>query len=273
MDSALAHEILQVAEAAADAARGPTLEWFRAPSVAVEHKGGGSARFDPVTLADRNAEEAIREVIARRRPSDGVIGEEFGETDGTSGITWVVDPIDGTRSFISGLPLWTVLIGVHDGTRPAVGVVDQPYLDERYWGIVADGMRRAGAVRRGVRTELRTRGCGSVADAALGTTSRDAFGSEADYRAYRRFETACRYSRKGGDAYMYAMLADGRMDLILETGLQAYDVMALIPVVEGAGGRFTDWSGGDACWGGRALAAGDGSLHAHVLEALGERAA
>ena len=268
MDAELAREILLVAQEAAGAARAPALEWFRSPSVSVVDKGGEGRKFDPVTAADRNAEDAIREVIARRRPEDGVIGEEFGEAAGRSGITWVIDPIDGTRSFISGLPLWTVLIGVHDGDRAAVGVIDQPYLDERYWGITAVGLREAGAERRGVCTPLRTRSCGTVGEAALGTTSRDAFAREVDYEVYRQFELSCRLVRKGCDAYLYAMLADGRMDLIMETGLESYDIMALIPVVEGAGGKLTNWKGGNPCWGGSSLAAGDPALHAQVLGAL-----
>ena len=268
MDAELAREILSVAREAAGAARAPALEWFRAPVVPVDNKGGEGRKFDPVTAADRNTEEAIREVIAQRRPEDGVIGEEFGEAPGRSGITWVIDPIDGTRSYISGLPLWTVLIGVHDGERAAVGVIDQPYLDERYWGITAAELREAGAERRGVCTPLRTRSCGTVGGAAIGTTSRDAFAREIDYETYRQFELSCRLVRKGCDAYLYAMLADGRMDLIMETGLQPYDIMALIPVVEGAGGRLTNWKGGNPCWGGSSLAAGDPTLHAQVLEAL-----
>ena len=271
MDAELAREILLVADEAAEAARGPALEWFRAPEVSVTDKGG-PRRFDPVTIADRNAEEAIREVIARRRPEDAVIGEEFGEVSGTSGIVWVIDPIDGTRSFLSGLPLWTVLIGVHDGENAVVGVVDQPYLEERYWGITVEGLREAGAVRRGARSPLKTRSCGSVGEAAVGTTSRDSFEREADYLAYREIALACRYTRLGCDAYMYAMLADGRMDLVIEADLQAYDIMALIPVVEGAGGRLTDWSGGDPCWGGQSFAAGDLGLHAQVLKNLPDAA-
>ena len=264
----LAREILSIAGEAADAARGPTLEWFRSSSVAVDNKGGERGRFDPVTTADRNAEEAIRAVIRKRRPEDGVIGEEFGEAPGTSGITWVIDPIDGTRSFLSGLPLWTVLIGVHDGERASVGVIDQPYLDERYWGITVDGLWEAGTVRRGVCSPLKTRACKSVDDAAVGTTSRDAFASEADYEAYRKIEVSCRYVRKGCDAYLYAMLADGRMDLIVESGLQPYDIMALIPVVQGAGGRLTGWSGGNPRSGGRSLAAGDAQLHGQAVKIL-----
>lgn len=271
MDAALARELLAVAGEAADAARQPTLEWFRVSSIEVDDKGGKRAGFDPVTVADRNAEEAIREVIARRRPEDGVIGEEFGETTGSTGITWVVDPIDGTRSYISGLPLWTVLIGVREGARAAVGIIDQPYLEERYWGITVDGVREAGAVRRGTSTMLRTRSCGSVEHAALGTTSRDAFETEADYQAFRKIEVRCRYTRKGCDAYMYAMLADGRMDLVIESGLKSYDIMALIPVVEGAGGKLTHWSGSNPCDGGSSLAAGDPELHARVVDALTSR--
>ena len=268
MDAELARELLAVAGEAADAARRPTLAWFRRDSLAAEDKTGPRGEFDPVTIADRESEEAIREVLARRRPEDGVVGEEYGTEAGRSGLTWVIDPIDGTRSFIAGLPLWTVLIGLHDGVRPALGVIDQPWLEERYWGVTVAGWRAAGAVRRGDPSPLRTRPCASVAAAAVATTSRDCFASEADYAAYRRIETACRFTRKGCDAYMYAMLADGRIDLIIESGLQAYDIMALIPVVEGAGGRLTGWAGEDSCWGGSSLAAGDPALQLLVQREL-----
>jgi len=268
IDTADSRAILAVAEEAANAARRPALEWFRKSSVRVGNKNDPGSPFDPVTAADRNSEEAIRDVLARRRPNDAVIGEEFGTTAGNSGLTWVVDPIDGTRSFLAGLPLWTILIGVHDGTRSIVGVIDQPYLEERYWGITTDGLIAAGCIRQGERFNLQTRRCARLADAVIGTTAPEAFATEADWQTCRRLARQCRFARYGCDAYMYAMLADGRVDLILETGLQAYDSMALAPVVNGAGGRLTDWSDGDPCWGGSSLAAGDTTLHATVLGRL-----
>lgn len=254
-----ARELLEVAMEAATAAREATLAHFLSKDVAIDSKLAEG--FDPVTAADHEAEVAIREVLQRRRPDDSIVGEELPPVAGQSGLTWIVDPIDGTRSFIIGVPLWTTLIGVHDGTRPIVGVVAQPYLEEMYWGIVGAEYREAGFTRRSESGTLRTRECTRFSDASIATTHRDAFADDADYCAFREIETKCRQSRHGGDAYHYAMLADGRIDLVIESGLQSYDVAALIPVIEGAGGKVTDWDGNDCSGGGRVLATGNATMH------------
>ena len=265
--AAEAQDFLAVAHEAAEAARTATLPYFRAPALAVDDKGG--AGFDPVTEADRAGERAIRGVLSRRCPADGIVGEEYAPREGRSGRTWVVDPIDGTRSFVAGFPLWTVLIALHDGVRPVVGLIDQPYLDERYWGVTATDGHEAGYARRGETGDLRTRRCGALRDAVIATTGRDAFAAPADYEAYRGLEVRCRFSRQGGDAYQYAMMAEGRVDLVVESGLDNYDAMALVPVVVGAGGVVTDWTGADRAGdGGRVLAAGDAALHAKAMDAL-----
>ncbi len=265
-----AGELLGVAQELADCARGPILRHYRTDGLDVANKDAEG--YDPGTLADREGEEAIRRRLEALRPDDGFIGEETGTSDGGSGLTWVVDPIDGTRSYITGMPVWTVIIGLYDGERPVVGVVDQPYLDERYWGVVAGGDTRA-AWRRGTREEtLRTRRCAGFAEARISTTHGGAFATESDYAAFRRLERKCQLSRHGGDAYQYALLAEGRFDLVVESGLAVYDILGVVPVIEGAGGVITDWEGGSCAWGGRVLAAGDPELHGLARAALEDSA-
>lgn len=260
-----AEELLAVAHQLADAARAPALAQYRNPELAVDNKQ--ESGFDPVTVADRGSELAIRERLAALRPMDGIIGEEFVESPGSSGVTWVIDPIDGTRSFIIGMPVWTVIIGAHDGSRPIVGIIDQPYLDERYWGVSSAEGNRAGLAGRFERP-IHTRRCGAISEARISTTHVGAFATPEDYTAYRTVERECRLTRAGGDAYQYALLANGGLDLVIESGLQCYDILGVIPVIEGAGGIVTDWEGGDCAWGGRVLAAGDRDLHRLVRSRL-----
>lgn len=253
-----ASEMLDVAQTLADSARAPLLRHYRTQGLEIDNKD--ETAFDPVTLADREGEEAIRRRLEELRPNDGFIGEETGTSDGTSGLTWVVDPIDGTRSYITGMPVWTVIIGLFDGSRPVVGVVDQPYLDERYWGVIADESSAAWR-HGGTEQPLRTRRCGELESARISTTHGGAFASESDFTAFRQLERQCQMSRHGGDAYQYALLAEGRFDLVVESGLNVYDILGIVPIIEGAGGKITNWEGGSCAWGGRVLAAGDSDLH------------
>ena len=261
-----ARELLAVAGQLAEAAAEPALRHFR--TIGLEVKNKDASGFDPVTAADRESELAIREALARIRPDDGIIGEEFGNSESRSGLTWVIDPIDGTRSFIAGFPLWTILIGLQEGTRPVLGVIDQPYIGERYWGITNDPTRESGFSGRGGSRRMQTRSCTGFPKAVIATTHPDAFATASDCRAFRTLETECRLSRHGGDAYQYALLADGHLDLVVESGLQAYDVAALIPVVEGAGGVITGWDGSDCAGGGRVLAAGCREFHQLAMAKL-----
>lgn len=266
LNEATTRELLEVAIEAASAGKDATLTHFLSREMVVANKQ--SEAFDPVTAADRDAELAIRTALQKCRPEDGILGEEFAPVEGRSGFTWVIDPIDGTRSFIIGVPLWTTLIALHDGVRPIVGVICQPYLDEVFWGIVGDGFREAGYQRRGTTGALQTRACNHFEDASVATTHRDAFANDRDYCAFREIEIRCRQSRHGGDAYHYAMLADGRIDLVIESGLERYDVAAVIPVIEGAGGVISDWNGNDCSNGGRVLASGGVPMHTKVVNLL-----
>jgi myo-inositol-1(or 4)-monophosphatase len=244
----------------AAAASDSIMPHFRAP-LAVENKASG--RFDPVTVADRNAEAAMRRLIGEVHPDHGIVGEEYGPDRPNAEFCWVLDPIDGTRSFIMGMPIWGVLIGLlHEG-RPVLGMMAQPFTGERFAG---DGRRAWYSGPHGSRA-LATRPCADLGDAALFTTTPFLFkGAERD--AYDRVERGARLARYGSDCYGYAMVAAGNADLVVESGLQSYDVVALIPIVEGAGGRFTDWEGGSAAGGGRVVASGDPALHERVLARL-----
>ena len=274
-------ELARLAGELADAAGAAALPFFRAPALVADDKGAADGRrFDPVTAADRAAERAIRELLARRRPDDGVYGEEEERTTGTSGLTWVVDPIDGTRSFISGLPLWGILIGLDDGARGRIGVIDQPYTRERFVGVLREGggdawMTGPGAGPgtgpgngTGGRLPMRTRPCAGLAEATVFTTDPFLFG-EAEHEAFQAVRARARLTRYGTDCYAYALLAMGLVDLVIEAGLAPYDVAALVPVVTAAGGRLTGWNGGDCRWGGRVVAAGSPEVHAAALEVLG----
>ena len=254
-------ELRAVAEEAAEAARAETLRHFRAEGLAAESK---RADFDPVTVADRAAEQAIREVISRRRPEDAILGEEFAEVAGTSGLTWVVDPIDGTRAYLSGTPTWGVLVAVSDATGPLFGVIDQPYIGERFVG----GFGEAACLGPRGRTILQTRAPRPLGEAFLFTTFPEV-GTAGERDAFRRVADRARLTRYGMDCYAYALLAAGQIDLVIEAGLQPYDVHAPIAVIEAAGGIVTDWSGGPAHGGGRVLAAANAAIHAEALALLG----
>jgi histidinol phosphatase-like enzyme (inositol monophosphatase family) len=251
---------LAFADALADAARGAILPHFRAGG-ACENKSADT--FDPVTEADRSAEAAMRALIERTFPGHGVLGEEFERKEARGGYEWVLDPIDGTRAFVAGLPTWGVLIALSYEGKPIVGVMDQPYLDERYrgWGDGAD------VVMRGERRTLKTRSCGHLGDAILSTTSPDLFhGTEAD--AFARVRAAAKLTRYGYDCYAYAMIAAGHMDCVIESGLKPFDIQALIPVLSGAGGGVCSWRGGDASQGGQVLAYSDARVRDSVLAML-----
>ena len=237
------------------------LPFFRT-SLGVENKTVGSG-FDPVTAADRGAETAMRTLIRRSLPEHGIVGEEFGNEHEHAEYVWFLDPIDGTKSFISGMPIWGTLIGLTHFARPVFGMMHQPFTRERFTG---DG----GAARyRGVSGErtLMVRRCATINDATLFTTTPRLMNEE-DRAAFARVEAAVRLSRYGGDCYAYCMLAAGHVDLVIETGLQPHDIVALIPIVTGAGGVVTTWEGEPAAGGGRIVAAGDPRVHRAALALL-----
>jgi len=238
------------------------LPFFRT-TIGAEDKSRGGV-FDPVTEADRGAEAAMRRLIAQTFPAHGVIGEEYGQDRPEAEYVWVLDPIDGTKSFISGLPTWGTLIGLMHRGKPVYGMMAQPFTRERYFG---DGKRarvRCLAASRGdappsewTTRGLRVRACASLAEATVMTTNPSLILDERDRRAYRRVEQAARLARYGGDCYAYCALAGGFVDLVVETNLKPHDIVALVPIVTGAGGAITTWDGGDAAKGGRIIAAGD----------------
>lgn len=241
--------LLAFADTLADAARGAILPFFR-NAHAIDHKGGD--RFDPVTDADKAAEAAMRALIELEFSDHAILGEEYGERAGASGYQWILDPIDGTRAFISGLTSWGVLIGLYFEGRPLIGIMDQPYLDERYRG----WNEGANVTTRGATQKLQTRACESVGDATLSSTDPYLF-HDAEADAFARARKAAKLTRYGYDCYAYCMVAAGTMDAVVESGLKPFDIAALIPIVRGAGGDVVSWSGGDASQGGQVLAVGD----------------
>ncbi len=252
---------LEVAEEMADAARAAILPYFRQTNLETDNKLAGG--YDPVTVADRAAEQAMRAVLAQRRPEDGILGEEFGQVEGSSGRTWVLDPIDGTRGFVSGTPTWGVLIALSTQDGPIMGVVDQPYIGERFVG----GSGIAQMTGPFGTTPLKTGGTQVLDQATLFTTFPEV-GTSEDRAGFQAVAERVQLTRYGMDCYAYALLAAGQADLVIEAGLNAYDIQAPIAVIEAAGGIVTDWQGGPAHNGGRALAAANAEIHAAALEIL-----
>jgi len=241
---------------------GDIIRPFFRTALGVENKSR-SGGFDPVTAADRAAESAMRALIMKSFPEHGVVGEEFEAHQPDAEYVWVLDPIDGTKSFISGMPAWGTLIALTRNGEPIYGVMHQPFTREHFSG---DG---SGANYRGPAgdRELRVRPCASLEQAVLFTTS-PLLMNAADRQAFGRVEQAARLSRYGGDCYAYCMLAAGHVDLVIETELKPHDVLALIPIVKGAGGVMTTWENGRPHGGGRILAAGDKRVHAQAMKVL-----
>ena len=244
----------------AAAAAAQTLPRFRQPTeVANKYTVG----FDPVTEADREAERAIRALIESRFPAHGIVGEEFGAANADAEHVWVIDPIDGTRAFISGLPLWGTLVGLKRGGRAVAGMMSQPFTGELF---MAD---EKGAFYEGPGgpRALKTRATRRLADATLCTTTPALF-SGLGRTAYDRLESQVRLARYGTDCYAYCMLAAGNIDLVVETALQPYDIVALIPIIERAGGVVTRLDGGPAELAGDIVAAANAELHKAALDVL-----
>ena len=237
------------------------LPFFRT-SLGVEDKGS-AAGFDPVTAADRAAESAMRTLIKNSFPEHGIVGEEYGNEQTQAEYVWVLDPIDGTKSFITGMPAWGSLIALTRNGEPVFGMMHQPFIRERFAGDGGATHYRGPAGER----ELHVRPCATLADAMMFTTSPQLM-NDADRTAFGRVEAAVRLSRYGGDCYAYCMLAAGHVDLVIETGLKPHDIVALIPIVQGAGGIVSNWEGESAVKGGRVVAAGDKRVHAAAMKLL-----
>lgn len=254
-------QLLSLIHDLADAARAETLRWFRHPDLQAANKLGSG--FDPVTEADQAAERAIRTLLAAHRPDDGILGEEHGTLQSLSGLTWIIDPIDGTRGYLAGTPCWTVLIALADAQGPFLGVVDQPYIGERFLGGLGAALVAGPLGERA----LVTRSTAALSDAMLSTTFPE-IGTAAERIAFERVAAKARLIRYGMDGYAYALLAAGQIDLVIEAGLHPYDIAAPQAVIEAAGGIVTDWSGGPVGPTRQVLAAANRALHTEVLALL-----
>lgn len=243
----------------ADAARAEILPRFRV-GIGVEDKHGPARGFDPVTAADREAERAMRALIATRYPSHGVVGEEFPETPSEDGFSFVLDPVDGTRAFIAGLPLWGTLIALSYRGEPVLGMLDQGFLNERFVGFPGGAELRSA---RGV-APLKTSAIADLRDAVIATTDPFLF-NPSEAGGFEQVRATARLARYGCDCYAYAMVAMGSVDLVIESGLRPWDIQALIPIVTGAGGVVVNWRGGPAHQGGQVVAAGDARLLEQTL--------
>ncbi len=254
-------ELIALAHRLADRAGEVVRPFFRA-GLTAEDKADGSQ----VTRADRAVEEAIRAVLAEAVPDHGVIGEELGASGAGAELTWIVDPIDGTRAFLAGKPLFTTLIALARRGRPVLGVIDQPVTGDRWLGAAGRPTRVGGA---GSAVVARPRACASLAEARLSSTGPQYF-SAGERAAFERVAAGASFTSWGGDGYQYGLVASGGVDLVIESGLKLHDWSALVPVVAGAGGVITDWEGrppgtGD---GGDIVAAGDARCHAEALALL-----
>lgn len=254
--------LLLAAAQAADAAAAVTMKYFRQP-LQIDNKAGQDA-FDPVTQADKQAELAIRDVLISAFPDIGFYGEEHANVASESGLTWVVDPIDGTRAFMSGMPLWGTLIGLFDGQNAILGLMDQPFFNERYTATAAFAQLHDA---RGFHP-LSTRTGVALGQATMYCTTPDMFDTQDSYRRFSAVKNGCRLTRYGGDCYAYGLLAAGHADIVLDCDLKPYDIQALIPLIEAAGGVVTNWEGQSAVDGGFIVAAGSASLHEETLALL-----
>lgn len=230
----------------------------------IDIKNKAQTGYDPVTQADIQIENHLRTMIRQRFPEDSIHGEEFPDYDGTSQWLWTLDPIDGTRAFIVGVPVWSTLIAVSYKQVPCLGLIDVAGLDMAFWG----APKQAWKITRGQRSELQCRNCRDLNQAILGCTDPLALFTPEEFNAYNKIRAQVRFSRQGLDAFGYALVACGHMDVIMEASLKPCDVRALIPVIEGAGGCLTNWRGGSARDGGHVLALGDKHLFASLSPLL-----
>ncbi len=221
--------------------------------------------YDPVTQADTDAEAALRDIIQKHFPDDSITGEEFDDIDGSSDWAWTLDPIDGTRAFVAGAPVWSTLIAVSYLGKPLLGLIDLPALDMSYWGEPGHAWREDNTGK----TDIETRSCATLNDAILGCTEPMAMFNAGELAAYNIIRSATRFTRLGLDAKGYGLVAEGRMDMIIESDLKPCDVRALMPIIEGAGGKITNWHGGSCVDGGQVVAVGDPQLLPELYTYLG----
>jgi myo-inositol-1(or 4)-monophosphatase len=240
---------------------GETILPFFRTALAIENKKVGG--FDPVTAADRAGENIMRVLIRKTFPGHGILGEEYGSERGDAEYIWVLDPIDGTKSFVAGMLAWGTLIGLMRFGEPVFGMMHQPFIGERFSGDGGAARYRGPAGDR----DLHVRACANLADALMFTTS-PLLMNEADRAIFGRVENVVKLSRYGGDCYAYCMLAAGQIDLVIETEIKPHDIVPLIPIITGAGGVVTTWENGPAQGGGRIVVAGDARVHEAALKML-----
>jgi myo-inositol-1(or 4)-monophosphatase len=255
-------KLIAFANRLADASGAVIRPYFR-QRIEVVHKPG-RAPFDPVTEADKGGERAIRAIIQRERPDDGILGEEYGETPGKNSLRWVLDPVDGTRAFITARHEWGSLIALEDNEVPVLGILDQPVLGERFIGVNGRSLLIEGEKR----TPLKVRECAALKDAILCATDPSQYFSLDQQAGFARVKSQVRMTRYAGDCYLFAALALGFIDIIIEANFNRWDVAALIPLVEGAGGLITSWDGGDCRDGKTILACGDKRVHEEAIKLL-----
>ncbi len=246
-------ELTRFAIALAEASATAILPWFRR-NTAVDVKAGPV--WDPVTEGDRAGERAIRALIEAHYPDHGIHGEEYGIKESRSPFTWVLDPVDGTRSFVCGMPSWATLIGLNYEGRPAVGLMNQPVVGDMFYG----NPEGAWHSYRGVESHIATRKGVPLSRATIGTTAPELYRSETDQAGFQRIRKAAQLTRYGGDAYFFCLMASGHMDIAMDCGLQPYDIAPLLPIVTGAGGFAAEWTGGDMAKGGNIITAGSREL-------------
>ena len=263
-DTLDAHAIAEFAVQTAEEAGRIALRYFRT-DMEVTNKARKRA-FDPVTQADREVEECIRARIRERFPAHRIVGEEFGSQGDAGAPAWLIDPIDGTRTFISGSPMWGVLLGLLDGEKCVAGLMHQPFVGETFVGSSAGAF----LVRAGRWSKLAVRGTESLADATLACTHPSMFCSAPELAAFQRVESRCRLSRYGTECYGYCLLAAGFLDIVIEADLEPYDIVPLIPVVHAAGGVVSNWRGEPAIAGGAVVACASRKLHEQVLALLNQ---
>ena len=259
-------ELLLFANELADVSSEVIKPHFR-EKLSVDNKADEGS-YDPVTVADRAAEQVIREALAKHWPDHGIVGEEYDDVIGTGQYSWVIDPIDGTRSFIMGYPTWGTLIGLCEGDKTIIGLMNQPYTGERFWGTDGGSFWRKGS---GQVQRLKTRDCASMENAIMATTDPLMFAAGPELTGFEAVKQKVAMTRYGGDCYAYCMLASGLVDIVVEASLKPHDVIALIPIVKGAGGQMTTWDGGPAEEGGCIVASGDRRIHQQALKLLAHR--
>lgn len=263
LDKQQLKEYLNFAHSTAEDAGTIALRYFRIPII-VDNKID-TLGFDPVTKADKEIEAFIREKISHTYPAHSIIGEEEGTSEGVVNLKWVIDPIDGTRAFISGAPMWGILLGLMDGDNCEIGLMHQPYLQETFTGSSIGAFMNKGKTTQPISTRNTT----ELNEAILYCTHPSMFTSKKAFDSFSRVADECKLMRYGGDCYSYCLLAYGFVDLVIESGLKPYDIIPLIPIIESAGGVVTDWQGNSASLGGDIIASANTALHEQVLKLLG----